>query len=71
MVDKDLEKITVNSEEDYDYLNKVLKEFNVNNIKLIKEKRNIQSKNFFINFKKAPYEEISFFLIFNFEPCKL
>lgn len=40
LVDKDLEKITVNSEEDYDYLNKVLKEFNVSNIKLIKEKAN-------------------------------
>ena len=40
LVDKDLEKITVNSEEDYEYLNKVLKEFNVSNIKLIKEKSN-------------------------------
>ena len=40
LVDKDLEKITVNSEEDYEYLSKVLKEFNVNNIKLIKEKTN-------------------------------
>lgn len=40
LIDKDLEKITVNSEEDYEYLSKVLKEFNVNNIKLIKEKTN-------------------------------
>ena len=37
LVDKDLEKITVNSEEDYEYLSKVLKEFNVKDIKLIKE----------------------------------
>lgn len=40
LIDKDLEKITVNSEEDYKYLSKVLDDFNVNHIKLIKEKDN-------------------------------
>lgn len=44
LIDKDLEKITVNSEEAYEYLSKVLKEFNVNNIKLIKEKTNFMDE---------------------------
>lgn len=34
LIDKDLEKITVNSKEDYDYIVKTLKEFNVNNIEV-------------------------------------
>ncbi len=34
LVDKDLEKITVNSKEDYEYILKTLKEFNVNNIEV-------------------------------------
>lgn len=34
LVDKDLEKITVNSKEDYEYINKTLIEFNVNNIRI-------------------------------------
>lgn len=34
LIDKDLEKITVNSKEDYDYLSKTLKEFNVDNIEV-------------------------------------
>lgn len=38
LVDKDLERIIVNSNEDYEYLSKVLKEFNVKNIQLLKEK---------------------------------
>ena len=38
LIDKDLEKITVNSDEDYEYLSKVLKEFEADNVKLIKEK---------------------------------
>jgi len=38
LIDKDLEKITVNTDEDYEYLNQILKDFNANNIKLIKEK---------------------------------
>ena len=37
LVDKDLEKIIVNSEEDYEYLNKVLKEFNATNVEIVKE----------------------------------
>ena len=44
LMDKDLEKITVNTNEDYDYLNKTLKEFNVKNIKLIKEKSNFMQE---------------------------
>lgn len=44
LIDKDLEKITVNTDEDYDYLNKTLKEFNVKNIKLIKEKSNFMQE---------------------------
>jgi len=39
LLDKDLEKITVNTIEDYEYINKTLKEFN-SNIKLIKEEQN-------------------------------
>ena len=38
LVDKDLERIIVNSNEDYEYLSKLLKEFNVKNIEIIKEK---------------------------------
>ena len=34
MLDKDLEKITVNSKEDYEYLNKVIAEFEANSIKV-------------------------------------
>ena len=34
LVDKDLKKITVNSKEDYEYILKTLKEFNVNNIEV-------------------------------------
>lgn len=42
LVDKDLEKITVNLKEDYEYLNKTLKEFNATNIKInLIEKSNI------------------------------
>lgn len=41
LLDKDLEKITVNSSEDYEYINKTLKEFG-SNIKLVQE-----SKDFF------------------------
>ena len=39
LLDKDLEKITVNTIEDYEYLKKTLKEFN-SNINLIKEEKN-------------------------------
>ena len=38
LIDKDLEKVTVNTDEDYEYLTKVLKEFNAKDIKLVKEK---------------------------------
>lgn len=38
LIDKDLEKVTVNTDEDYEYLSKVLKEFNAKDINLIKEK---------------------------------
>ena len=38
LIDKNLEKITVNTNEDYEYLSKVLKYFDADNIKLIKEK---------------------------------
>lgn len=38
LIDKDLEKIIVNNDADYDYLNKVLKEYGANNVKLVKEK---------------------------------
>ena len=39
LLDKDLEKITVNTQEDYEYISKILKEFN-SNIKLVKEEKN-------------------------------
>lgn len=38
LIDKELEKITVNNNEDYEYLSKVLKEFDVSNVQIIKEK---------------------------------
>ena len=44
LIDKDLEKVTVNTDEDYEYLNKVLKEFNAKNINLIKEKSNFMQE---------------------------
>ena len=44
LIDKDLEKITVNTEEDYKYITKVLEEFNANNIKIIKEKQNFMEE---------------------------
>lgn len=40
LLDRDLEKITVNTEEDYEYIERTLKEFNAN-IKLVKEAENI------------------------------
>ena len=40
LVDKDLEKITVNTTEDYEYMTNLLREFNANNIKIIKAKSN-------------------------------
>jgi len=39
LLDKDLEKITVNSKEDYEYISKTLKEFNAN-IELVKAEEN-------------------------------
>ena len=44
LIDKDLEKITVNTKEDYEYLNKLLNEFNVSNINLIKEESNFMEE---------------------------
>jgi len=44
LIDKDLEKIVVNTEEDYEYISKVLQEFNVDNIKLIKEKKDFMEE---------------------------
>jgi len=46
LIDKDLEKITVNSKEDYEYITKTLKEFNANNIQvnLSKEKDILEDK---------------------------
>lgn len=41
LIDKDLEKITVNTIEDYEYLVKLLSEYNVTNIQLIKEEKDI------------------------------
>lgn len=38
LIDKDLQKVTVNTDEDYEYLNKILKEFNAKDTKLVKEK---------------------------------
>lgn len=49
LIDKDLEKITVNNDEDYKYLSKVLKEFDVGNVKLIKEKVNFMEERPLIN----------------------
>lgn len=39
LLDKDLEKITVNTDEDYEYISKTLKEFGAN-IKLVQESKN-------------------------------
>ena len=44
LIDKDLEKITVNTDEDYEYLSKVLKDFDADNIQLIKEKVDFMEK---------------------------
>ena len=44
LMDKDLEKITVNTDEDYEYLNKTLTEFNAKKISLIKEKSNFMEE---------------------------
>lgn len=41
LIDKDLEKIKVNNEEDYEYIKKSLKDFNAENIKLELIKNNI------------------------------
>ena len=49
LVDKDLEKITVNSEEDYKYLNKALEEFNATNVQLVKEKNDFMDERPVIN----------------------
>lgn len=38
LIDKDLEKITVNTQEDFEYLSKVLNEINAKQITLVKEK---------------------------------
>jgi len=43
LLDKDLEKITVNSKEDYEYMSKILKEFN-SNIELVKVEENFIEK---------------------------
>lgn len=42
--DKDLERIIVNNDEDYEYLSKILNEFDSTNIKLIKEKMNFMEE---------------------------
>ena len=44
LIDKDLEKITVNTDEDYGYLNKILKEFNAKHINLVKEESNFMQE---------------------------
>ena len=44
LIDKGLERITVNTKDDYEYLNKVLNEFNDKNIKLIKEEIDFMEK---------------------------
>ena len=44
LIDKDLEKITVNTDEDYEYLSKVLKDFDADNVKLIKEKEDFMEE---------------------------
>ena len=49
LIDKDLEKITVNTEEDYEHLNKVLKEFNAKNVNIVKEKQNYMEEKTIIN----------------------
>ena len=49
LVDKDLSRITVNTDEDYEYLDKSLKEFNAENIELIKEKTNFLEERPIIN----------------------
>jgi len=49
LIDKNLEKIIVNSDEDYEYLSKILKEFNVNNIELKKEKKEFMEERPLIN----------------------
>ena len=49
LIDKDLEKITVNTEEDYEYIDKTLKEFNSNNISIVKEKEDYMSDKPIIN----------------------
>lgn len=49
LVDKDLEKITVNTDEDYEYLSKVLKEFNAKDINLIKEKSDFMKERPILN----------------------
>ena len=41
LIDRDLEKITVNTDEDYEYLNNALKEFNASNINLVKQKSDL------------------------------
>lgn len=46
LIDKDLEKITVNTDEEYEYLNETLKDFNANTIKLIKEKADYMEERF-------------------------
>ena len=49
LIDKDLEKITVNTKEDYEYLIKLLSECNVNNINLIKEETNFMEERPLLN----------------------
>ena len=49
LIDKDLEKIIVNTDEDYVYLNKIVNEFNANNIKVIKENTNFMEERPLVN----------------------
>ena len=44
LIDKGLEKITVNTKEDYEYLKKMINEFNVTNINLIKEENFMEER---------------------------
>ena len=44
LIDKDLEKVTVNTDEDYEYLDKALKEFNAKNVNLIKEEKSFMKE---------------------------
>lgn len=44
LIDKELDKIIVNTTEDYEYMTKLLKEFNANNIKLIKAQLNFMDE---------------------------